>query len=95
MEEPKLNSQAIWKHNGDLHITGKLFINGKEITGNGNGSGGSGGGGGIPPELTTDQEKMLGEFGNSLKIKVGRSNLSLECLGISNQNRESCLILTN
>lgn len=55
MEEPKLNSQAIWKHNGDLHITGKLFINGKEITGNG--SGGSGGGGEIPPELTTDQEK--------------------------------------
>lgn len=56
MEEPKLNSQAIWKHNGDLHITGKLFLNGKEITGNG--SGGSGGtGGGTPPELTTDQEK--------------------------------------
>ncbi|MGM0218302.1 phage tail spike protein [Enterococcus sp. AZ126] len=55
MEEPKLNSRAVWKHNGDLHITGKLFINGKEITGNG--SGGSGSGGGIPPELTTDQEK--------------------------------------
>lgn len=55
MEEPKLNSKATWKHNGDLHITGKLFLNGKEITGNG--SGGSGGGGGIPPELTTDQEK--------------------------------------
>ncbi|WP_086314033.1 hypothetical protein A5821_001600 [Enterococcus sp. 7F3_DIV0205] len=56
MEEPKLNSRAIWNHNGDLHIKGKLFLNGKEITGNG--SGGSGGiGGGIPPELTTDQEK--------------------------------------
>ncbi|MEI5994770.1 phage tail spike protein [Candidatus Enterococcus mansonii] len=56
MEEPKLNSRALWKHNGDLHITGKLFINGKEITGNG--SGGSGGTPPTPPpELTTDQEK--------------------------------------
>lgn len=59
MEEPKLNSRAIWKHNGELHITGKLFINGKEITGNGNGSGGNGGtGGGYPPEVTSQTDKF-------------------------------------
>ncbi|WYJ93678.1 hypothetical protein A5889_001180 [Enterococcus sp. 9D6_DIV0238] len=45
--------------NGDLHIKGKLFLNGKEITGNGNGSGGNGGtGGGYPPEITTQIDKF-------------------------------------
>ncbi|MHC5229036.1 phage tail spike protein [Enterococcus sp. LJL99] len=56
MDEPKINSRGVWRHGGDLHITGRLFLNGREITSNG--SGGNGGtGGGYPAELTTDQEK--------------------------------------
>lgn len=55
-DNPKLEIHGKVALNGELNINGKLFLNGKEITGNG--SGGSGGiGGGIPPELTTDQEK--------------------------------------
>lgn len=52
---PKLEIYGKVALKGELNINGKLFLNGKEITGNG--SGGSGGSGGIPPELTTDQEK--------------------------------------
>ncbi|WP_430607318.1 hypothetical protein IGJ55_000733 [Enterococcus sp. AZ170] len=54
-DNPKLEIFGKVALKGELNINGKLFLNGKEITGNG--SGGSGGGGGIPPELTTDQEK--------------------------------------
>ncbi|OJG96798.1 peptidase, M23 family [Enterococcus termitis] len=50
------NMEGLVQVNGALYVTGKIFLNGKEITGNGSGSGG-GGGGGVPPELTTDQEK--------------------------------------
>lgn len=59
MENPVLNSRAAWKHNGDIHISGRLFLNGKEITGNGNGSGGNGGtGGGYPSQITSQSDKF-------------------------------------
>ncbi|WP_429950272.1 phage tail spike protein [Enterococcus sp. AZ101] len=54
-DNPKLEIFGKVALKGELNINGKLFLNGKEITGNG--SGGSGGDGGIPPELTTNQEK--------------------------------------
>lgn len=65
MEEPKLNSRATWKHNGDLqidgnlHIKGKLFINGKEIVpGQQGGNSGGAGTGGYPAEITSQMDKF-------------------------------------
>ena len=59
-QKPLLNTMGTHNHNGDLHITGKLFINGKEIgSGAGSGGGGTGGWNGqYPPEVTTDAEKF-------------------------------------
>lgn len=64
-DEPKINSRGVWKHTGDLHITGRLFLNGREITSNG--SGGNGGSsGGYPAEVTTQSDKFAWDLWNFL-----------------------------
>lgn len=59
-QNPALNTMGKHTHKGDLYITGKLFLNGREIT---PGSGSAAGGGGnwngqYPPEVTTSAEKF-------------------------------------
>lgn len=59
-QNPAFNTMGKHTHKGDLYITGKLFLNGREIT---PGSGSSAGGGGswngqYPPEVTTNAEKF-------------------------------------
>ncbi|MGC6767236.1 phage tail spike protein [Enterococcus sp. LJL51] len=57
-DDPKINSRGVWNHSGDLRITGKLIVNGIEISGNGNGGSGGNPGSGYPPEVTTQADKF-------------------------------------
>lgn len=59
-KNPRLNTYGKWTHKGELHVD-KLFVGGKEITGNGSGGGGGNTGGWngqYPSEVKTDAEKF-------------------------------------
>lgn len=66
---PLLNTFGKHTHKGDLHIEGKLFLNGKEITGNGSGGGGGVIGGGYPPEVTSKADKFAWDLWTYLLSK--------------------------
>ncbi|MTD42459.1 peptidoglycan DD-metalloendopeptidase family protein [Erwinia sp. CPCC 100877] len=63
-DNPVLQTWAKWTHKGELHVD-RLYVNGKEITGNGSGEGGDG----TPPELTTDQEKNAWAVWSYFKVR--------------------------
>ena len=68
-QKPLLTTLGTHTHKGDLHIEGKLFLNGKEITGNGSGGGGGGIGGGYPPEVTSKADKFAWDLWTYLLSK--------------------------
>lgn len=68
-QKPLLTTLGTHIHKGDLHIEGKLFLNGKEITGNGSGGGGGGIGGGYPPEVTSKADKFAWDLWTYLLSK--------------------------
>ena len=69
---------------GDVHITGRLLLNGKEVVA----GGGSGGGEGeFPPQLTTDQEKNAWIVWQFLKSKGYTEQAAAGILG--NMEQES------
>lgn len=69
---------------GDIHIVGRLLLNGKEVVA----GGGSGGGEGeFPPELTTDQEKNAWIVWQFLKSKGYTEQAAAGILG--NMDQES------
>lgn len=69
---------------GDISITGRLFLNGKEVVA----GGGSGGGEGeFPPQLTTDQEKNAWIVWQFLKSKGYTEQAAAGILG--NMDQES------
>lgn len=65
IEIPKESTHAkpILNLRGDINITGKLTVNGNNVTGGGSG------GGTTPPELTTDQEKNAWQIWQFFKAK--------------------------
>ncbi|MBL1226611.1 phage tail spike protein [Enterococcus sp. BWR-S5] len=65
IEIPKesTHSKPILNLRGEINITGKLTVNGNNVTGGGSG------GGVIPPELTTEQEKNAWQIWQFFKAK--------------------------
>ena len=69
---------------GDVHIVGRLLLNGQEVVA---GGGGGGGEGEFPPELTTDQEKNAWIVWQFLKSKGYTEQAAAGILG--NMDQES------
>nr|DAH97905.1 MAG TPA: tail protein [Caudoviricetes sp.] len=69
---------------GDVHITGRLLLNGKEVVA---GGGGGGGEGEFPPQLTTEQEKNAWIVWQFLKSKGYTEQAAAGILG--NMEQES------